>query len=84
MHDLPFLAFLGLLFAMGLRRPFLLILAYVYIDILSPQRLTYTLLNTVPISLIAVVMAVGGWALAAEKSGLRVAPRQVLIVVLMA
>ena len=84
MHDLFFLAFLGALFAMGLRRPFLLILAYVYIDIVSPQRLTYYLLNTVPISLIAVVMAVGGWALADDKSGTRLAPRQVMIVALMA
>ncbi|WP_174291106.1 putative O-glycosylation ligase, exosortase A system-associated [Sphingomonas bacterium] len=83
MHDLLFIVFLGGLFAMGLRRPFLLILAYVYIDIVSPQRLTYYLLNTVPISLIAVVMAVGGWALADDKSELRIAPRQVLIVVLM-
>ena len=83
MHDLVFIVFLGALFAMGLRRPFLLILAYVYIDIVSPQRLTYYLLNTVPISLIAVVMAVGGWALADDKTGLRVTPRQVLIVVLM-
>ena len=83
MHDLVFIGFLGALFAMGLRRPFLLILAYVYIDVVSPQRLTYYLLNSVPISLIAVVMAVGGWALADDKTGLRIAPRQVLIVVLM-
>ena len=59
MHDLIFIAFLGALFAMGLKRPFLLVLAYVYIDIVSPQRLTYVLLNTVPISLIAVVAAAG-------------------------
>ena len=82
MHDLIFIAFLGALFAMGLRRPFLLIPLYVYIDVVSPQRLTYYLLNTVPISLIAVVAAVGGWALADDKTGLKVAPRQLLIVVL--
>lgn len=82
MHDLIFLGFLAALFAMGLRRPFLMVPLYVYIDVVSPQRLTYYLLNTVPISLIAVVAAVGGWAIADDKSGLRVAPRQVLIVLL--
>ena len=82
MHDLVFIGFLAALFGMGLRRPFLLILLYVYIDIVSPQRLTYFLLNSVPISLIAVAAAVGGWALFDDKVGLRVAPRQVLIVLL--
>jgi len=83
MHDLAFIAFLTALFGMGFKRPFLLVLAYVYIDIVSPQRLTYLLLNAVPISLIAVVLAVGGWALADDKSDTRVAPRQWLILLLM-
>ncbi len=68
---------------MGLRRPFLLVLVYVYIDIVSPQRLTYYLLNTVPISLIAVALAVGGWILVDDKTDTRIAPRQLLIVALM-
>ncbi|WP_267396793.1 MULTISPECIES: putative O-glycosylation ligase, exosortase A system-associated [unclassified Sphingomonas] len=83
MRDLAFVAFLVTLFGMGLRRPFLLVLAYVYIDIVSPQRLTYLLLNTVPISLIAVVLAVGGWLLVDNKADSRFAPRQALIVVLL-
>ena len=83
MHDIPFIIFLMALFAMGLRRPFLLVLAYVYIDIVSPQRLTYYLLNSVPISLIAVALAVGGWLLADDKRGARFAPRQGLIVLLL-
>lgn len=82
-HDLIFLGFLGALFAAGLRRPFLLVLVYVYIDIVSPQRLTYYLLNSVPISLIAVAAAVGGFLLADKKADVRVAPRQILIVVLL-
>ena len=83
MRDLAFIAFLLAFFAMGLKRPFLLVLVYVYIDIVSPQRLTYLLLNTVPISLIAVALAVGGWALADDKRDIRVGGRQVLIIVLM-
>jgi probable O-glycosylation ligase (exosortase A-associated) len=83
LRDLFFVGFLAAFFAAGFRRPFIFVLAYVYIDIVAPQRLTYYLLNSVPISLIAVVLSVGGWAVADDKSGLRVAPRQALIVLLM-
>lgn len=83
MHDLVFIGFLLAILGMGLRRPFLLVLVYVYIDIVSPQRLTYYLLNTVPISLIAVALAVGGWILVDDKTDTRIAPRQLLIVALM-
>jgi len=82
-HDLAFVGFLAALFALGLKRPFLLVLAYVYIDLVSPQRLTYWLLNSVPISMIAVAMAVGGWALADDKARTRLAPRQVMILALL-
>ena len=58
MRDLAFIAFLAALIGMGFRRPFLLVLGYVYVDLVSPQRLTYLLLNTVPDSLIMVVFAV--------------------------
>ena len=67
----------------GFKRPFLFVLAYVYIDVVSPQRLTYYLLNAVPISLVAVVLTVGGWMIADDKTGTRVAPRQLLIVALL-
>jgi probable O-glycosylation ligase (exosortase A-associated) len=82
-RDLAFIAFLLAFFGMGFKRPFLLVLVYVYIDIVSPQRLTYLLLNSVPISLIAVALAVGGWMLADDKRDTRVGGRQVLIVLLM-
>lgn len=83
MHDLAFVGFLGLLFALGLRKPFLFVLVYAYIDIVSPQRLTYYLLNSIPISLIAVIASVGGWAIADDKRGLRFAPRQWLLLALL-
>jgi probable O-glycosylation ligase (exosortase A-associated) len=83
MRDLAFVAFLMALVGMGFRRPFLLVLGYVYVDIVSPQRLTYLLLNTVPISLIMVVLAVGGWALFDDKKDIRVVPRQFLLVLLL-
>lgn len=83
MRDLAFIAFLGALFGLGLRRPFLFVLTYVYIDIVSPQRLTYMLLNSVPISLIAVALSVGGWLLFDNKRDVRLAPRQGLMLLLL-
>jgi probable O-glycosylation ligase (exosortase A-associated) len=82
-RDLVFVAFLLALFGAGLRRPFLFVLAYVYIDIVSPQRLTYILFNSIPISLIAVGLAVLSWALVDDKRDTRVAPRQILILLLL-
>ena len=83
MRDLFLIGFLFSLFAAGLRRPFLLVLVYIYIDIVSPQRLTYYLLNTVPISLIAVVAAVGAWAFVDDKRDSRFTARQGAILTLL-
>jgi probable O-glycosylation ligase (exosortase A-associated) len=82
-RDLAFIAFLLSMWGLGFRRPFVFVLTYIYIDIISPQRLTYLLLNSVPISLIAVVLAVLGWALADDKKDSRFAPRQGLILLLL-
>jgi probable O-glycosylation ligase (exosortase A-associated) len=82
-RDFGFVAFLFGLIAIGFRRPFLFVLAYAYVDIVSPQRLSYYLLNSIPISLICFLLATGGWLLADEKRGLRIAPRQWLMIVLL-
>ena len=75
MRDLAFVGFiLGALIALGMRRPFLFVLGYVYVDIVSPQRLSYYLLNAVPISLIFFVLAVGGWRRDGRQEGY--APRR--------
>ena len=83
MRDLVFVAFLALFFGAGFRRPFIFVLAYVYIDIVSPQRLTYYLLNAVPISAIAVALAIGAWAAFDDKRDMRAAPRQGLLLILL-
>jgi probable O-glycosylation ligase (exosortase A-associated) len=82
-RDLAFLAFLAGLLALGFRRPFLFVLAYAYVDIVSPQRLSYYLLNTVPISMIVAGLAIAGWLLADDKKRLSFAPRQFLMLVLL-
>ncbi|WP_342249298.1 putative O-glycosylation ligase, exosortase A system-associated [Sphingomonas sp. OTU376] len=84
MRDLVFVAFLLAFFGMGFRKPFIFVLVYAYIDIVSPQRLTYLLLNSIPISLIAVGLSVLGWLAMDDKKDVRVAPRQLLIVILLA
>ncbi|KQN71849.1 DUF5935 domain-containing protein [Sphingomonas sp. Leaf62] len=83
MRDLVFVAFLCALFAAGLRRPFVFVLTYVYIDIVAPQRLTYILLNSVPISLIAAGMSVVAWIAVDDKRDTRIAPRQLLMLALL-
>ena len=84
MRDLSFVAFLGAFFLLGLRRPFLLIAVYAYIDIVSPQRLSYFLLNSIPISAIAFLLAVGAWLLVDKKADCRFSTRQALLLILLA
>jgi probable O-glycosylation ligase (exosortase A-associated) len=84
MRDLAFVAFIAGLLALGLRRPFLFVLAYVYVDTVSPQRLSYFLLNSIPLSLIIALLAMGGWAIADRKDELRFSARQGLLLVLLA
>lgn len=84
MRDLAFLGFIAALFALGLKRPFLFTLAYAYVDIVAPQRLSYYLLNSLPISSIAAALAVGAWAIADDKKNFAIHPRQWLMLILVA
>ncbi len=83
MRDLAFIAFLVGLLGMGFRRPFLFVLAYAYVDIVSPQRLSYYLLNSIPISLICFVLAFAAWALFDDKKDARFTGRQGLLIILL-
>jgi probable O-glycosylation ligase (exosortase A-associated) len=82
-RDLAFVGFLLGLIAFGFRRPFLFVLAYAYVDIVSPQHLSYFLLNSLPVSMIVAVLAMGGWALRDDKSGFTITPRQWLMLALL-
>ena len=76
--------FVFALFALGLRRPFLWVLAYVYIDILVPQKISYAILAKIPISLIAFMLCFGGWLVLDRKEDSRFTLRQGLLVILLA
>ena len=83
MRDLALVGFLAALVALGFRRPFFFVLAYAYVDIVSPQRLSYYLLNSIPVSMIVAGLAVVGWAVAEDKKGTRIPFRQWLILILL-
>ena len=83
MLDLAITGFTLALLALGFRRPFIWVLAYLYIDILAPQKISYHLLSALPISLIAFVLAFGGWLLIDPKLDSRFTLRQGLIAVLL-
>ncbi|AOL93527.1 DUF5935 domain-containing protein [Porphyrobacter sp. LM 6] len=83
MLDLAFLAFIGYVLVLGLRRPFLWVLLYVYIDILAPQRIGYAIITSIPLSLIAFAAAFGGWLAFDRKRGARLTARQGLLALLL-
>jgi probable O-glycosylation ligase (exosortase A-associated) len=83
MRDLGFIVYLMLLVGLGFKRPFLFVLAFAYIDIVQPQRLSYYLLNSLQVSMIVAVMAFGAWLLFDNKKGARFAPRQGLMLALL-
>lgn len=84
MLDLAITGFTLALLVAGLRRPFLWVLAYIYIDILLPQKISWSLLASLPISLIAFVLAFLGWLVLDPKEDSRFTLRQTLIVLLLA
>lgn len=83
MLDLAFIAFIGVLLVLGLKRPFIWILAYLYVDIVAPQRISWGFFSVVPISLIMFVAAFGGWIAMDGKEGSRFTWRQGVILLLL-
>jgi putative inorganic carbon (hco3(-)) transporter len=84
MRDLIFVAYVAIIMLMAFKRPFLFTLVYAYVDIVSPQRLSYFMLNSIPLSLILFVLAVFGFLVSDDKKDVRVSPRWVLLLVLLA
>ncbi|MHA6332177.1 putative O-glycosylation ligase, exosortase A system-associated [Qipengyuania sp. CAU 1752] len=83
MTDLFFLGFFGLFLAMGLRRPFLWVLSYLWIDILAPQKIAFGFFAGIPVSLIAFCAAFGGWLMTDRKKDVRLTLRQALLAFLL-
>ncbi len=83
MRDLIFVGYIALIMLMAFKRPFLFTLVYAYVDIVSPQRLSYFLLNSIPLSLILFVLAFLGFMVGDDKKDVRISPRWVLLIVLL-
>ncbi len=83
MRDVFFIIFLVAILGMSVRRPFLFVLAYAYVDIVAPQRLSYYLLNSVQLSLIVFSLALGGWMLADNKRDTRFDQLQFVMLLLL-
>ena len=83
MRDLVFVGYLLALLFLAFKRPFIFTLVYAYIDIVAPQRLSYFLLNSVPLSLIVFGMAFLGYLVADDKKDSRFSVRQGVMVMLL-
>lgn len=83
MLNLFLTAFVAAFLAAGIRRPFVFVLAYAYIDIVAPQKVSWGFLQSIPISLIAFLGAVTAWAVAENKNGIRFSPRQFVLLLLL-
>ncbi|MEJ5976771.1 putative O-glycosylation ligase, exosortase A system-associated [Novosphingobium sp. PS1R-30] len=77
-----FLFFVGFV-ALGFKRPFLWVLCYCYVDIVSPQKGSWHLLASLPVSLIVFAAAVGGWLLVDDKRDSRFTYRQGILCALL-
>lgn len=84
MRDLIFIGYLAAIVLLAFKRPFLFTLVYAYVDIVSPQRLSYFLLNSIPLSLILFVLAFLGFMVSDDKKDVRLAPRWALLLILLA
>jgi probable O-glycosylation ligase (exosortase A-associated) len=83
MRDLVFVAYLLALLFIAFKRPFMFTLVYAYIDIVAPQRLSYFLLNSVPLSMIVFGLAFLGYMVGDSKQDSRFSVRQGLMVLLL-
>ncbi len=84
MLDLALLAFVAMALAFGLKRPFIWVLLYIYIDCVAPQKVGWGLIQSIPLSEIAFIAAFGGWLVLDGKRGTRFTLRQAIIAVLLA
>jgi len=81
--DLALTGFLLGMLVMGLKRPFIWVLAYLYVDIFAPQRMSYGILAAIQPSLIVFVLSVLGWLTLDHKASNKFSWRQGLILALL-
>lgn len=83
MLDLALFLFICFMLLVGLRRPYLWVLTYLYIDVLAPQKIGWSITPAFQFSLIAFCAAFAGWILVDPKRGSQWTLRQSLLVALL-
>lgn len=83
MTEIALLGFFALMLLLGLKRPFLWVLTYIYVDCLAPQKIGWAIMPHIPMSLIAFAAAFIGWLVFDRKEGTRFTFRQGLLLALL-
>lgn len=84
LRDVFFFGFLGSSGLLALKRPFIFVLLFIYVDILIPQALGYGLISQIPLSLIAFGAALVGWLFfdSGHRAGLSLQHSLILLLLL--
>lgn len=64
---------------LGLSYPFVAGMAYIWIDIVKPQNLAYSIINSMPLSMIASVVALTAYLIKGEKDSFKLTPMMFLL-----
>lgn len=83
MLNLGLTGFFLCLILLGLKRPFVWVLCYLYVDIVAPQIISWGFLTRMPTSLIAFAAAFLGWLVFDDKRDARFTWRQGLMALLL-
>lgn len=83
MRDLAFLGFLLLMVLLAFKRPFLMTIAYLWVDIVRPQQVTYYGLAQVPLSLIMAILLLLTFLALDRQKAMRFGAVQALMVTLL-
>lgn len=81
MRGVFFAAVLSYIFMLGFSYPFVAVLAYVWIDIVKPQVLAYTIVNGLPIAFIAALIALFSYVTKSDKENVKFSPVMVLMAI---
>lgn len=84
MRDLFILLMLALMFVAACKRPFLMTLAYLYVDLVQPHQISYYLVNSIPMSLIFGAAAVLFFLLFDDKRRVSFSALQAIMLVFLA
>lgn len=84
MRDIVLLIFIGAILLMGFKRPFLWVLLYIYVDIVSPQLIGWGVIRSLHLSLVTFIAAFAGYVILDSKEGSRFTLRQAILVALLA